>query len=314
MQNIRHFYKISQLNIILLVVLFFVPLFYSEGLKNRTILIHNDIVKSFAYDGAVLWHELVFNYHFDMPYSALSKYFLLIKEFRFFTPPPAPVIPVDAPVRTYSEEKPLRVLLVGDSMAMIMVYAFKEDFLKQEKLDFRTSTKVSSGLSLPEFFNWQEKLREELNKKTYDLILIHIGANDAQSLIEGDKRVIYPGEEWNEIYRKRVQSFAKAAVSTGSQVYWIALPPMRGYNYHRDIQTINSITEKVCGEENIKYISLNYVLGDETGKYTDVKNFGGSMVMVRQEDGIHANGYGSYLIREEVLRHIKKDFTLLPAK
>jgi hypothetical protein len=167
----------------------------------------------------------------------------------------------------------------------------------------------ASGLSRPDFFNWQRVLAESCDQYRPELTVVMFGANDAQSLyrIGQDPRWIYwDNPRWTDLYGRRVSSFCDIA-SAGGKVAWVGLPIMRPTKLDRRLRRINRIYRaEMSHREDCIYIDTRQVLADRKGKYADHLKVNGKSELVRASDGIHVSGQGAKLLLQHVLPQIEE--------
>ena len=101
------------------------------------------------------------------------------------------------PVRAETERKPL-VLLVGDSMMMEgFGPVLQRTLRKRPDLEVVREGKYSTGLSRQDYFDWPAQLEKLVGKYNPDMVVICMGANDPQDIIdENRKRHHADSESW----------------------------------------------------------------------------------------------------------------------
>jgi len=169
----------------------------------------------------------------------------------------------------YNERNPLQILILGDSMAALEATTeFRSWGRELPWADVEIYSKISSSLSNPEVLNWPLFAENYLNNQYYDLIILMIGSNDAQSIVEENHFWEFGTDEWTQIYQKRVNDFLQILLNRGEKVWWVGVPPMRSPSFHKRISKINSlISTSLEPFEQGSWIDLNPVLGDESGLY-----------------------------------------------
>lgn len=287
----------------LTILVLMLSLLYSQGIYERTLIIKNAEIKHFLIPPSEKWNQEMQDLQLGSFFSGLRSFFSKL----------IPRSEIEEkvekePTKIFHSDSPLRILLVGDSMALFLNYSFTKEFQKQEYLDFRIVGKSATSLSVPEYFDWPKHLKTVLELHTYDLILIHLGANDAQS-IRDSKNIYKMGTpEWKTIYSYRLREMITIAKQNQAQVYWIGLPPMQNAFFNQEVKLLNELAESICKEENIRFFSTWDILGDNEGNYTKIKSYKGRPVLIRTEDGIHVNLNGTHLIRDKILESIQSEF------
>ncbi len=217
-------------------------------------------------------------------------------------------------VTVYSEDNPVNILLIGDSM---MGYGFGSSMMQifNERIEFLPERHYicSSGLSRPDFFNWPSQLQTIFNEDDYDAVIVMMGTNDSQDFRIDGVYYEYGTDVWFNIYKERTLSMLVQLQSNSERVYWIGMPPMRSNRFHGRMQNFNNIYLQCCDsldDANVNFISTEIILGDESGSFTTYLTVNESTIRVRDNDGIHLSSRGGDLIAQVVLRKIVTDFNL----
>jgi hypothetical protein len=219
---------------------------------------------------------------------------------------------------------PYNFLLIGDSF--MGVYAAVGDLLEKSLLGYKDVKvnrfgKVSSGLSRPDFFDWNEKIKELIKLYNPNIIIIMMGTNDVQSLTvvnekNQKKYLIFGSDKWQEEYDKRVQDFMKIITDKKITVFWVGLPIMREKNFSDNIKLINSIYEKeVNNFENSYFISTWELLCDKKGNYAAfLADKNGQNKATRVSDGIHLTFFAGKIATEQIIGQIQSKIILKSIK
>ncbi|MDH3680409.1 MAG: DUF459 domain-containing protein [Acidimicrobiia bacterium] len=223
------------------------------------------------------------------------------------TPEPAPPGSV-FPLRRPTVEDPLRILIIGDSTMDAVGNSMLRDLsntgVATAELDYR----ISTGLSRPDFFDWPGHLREARAAGQIEVVVIMIGANDAQPFLIDDQPEAHGTELWFATYRHRVAALLDELTADGGWVLWIGQPVMRSEDYSAKMQQLNQIyAEEISRYPTAIYIDSRSVMSDGSGVYTAyLVDGGGTRQLVRQGDGVHLTSAGgdrlSPLIVEELNR------------
>ncbi len=201
------------------------------------------------------------------------------------------------------------ILLVGDSLANSCGTAFVPLVEHIEELNLLKYGRVSANLSNSIFKDWFNELDEILNSE-FDIIIVMMGANAAQAIIEEENRWEYGTSRWEEIYRQRAFELIQKMKLRTSEIYWVGIPPMRKRNYKENMLIHNKRISEICDETGIRYLPINNIIGDEAGEYTDYKIIGGREVRIRSTDSIHYTKAGSDLLSRYILSSLFPDINL----
>lgn len=125
-------------------------------------------------------------------------------------------------------------------------------------------TRVSSGLSRPEFFNWGKALKRYISLDSYDFIVILLGTNDSQNFLFRGKPLNYGTKKWMQIYSQRLNRFMALACNGAKKVLWVGLPPMRSKRFNRKVAQVNMLAKHQAQKyECLDYIPIGSVVGDK---------------------------------------------------
>jgi uncharacterized protein len=202
---------------------------------------------------------------------------------------------------------PLRVLVLGDSLGIdlgdVLVNDLDSTGVAQAVLD----GEVSTGLTRPDYFNWPAELSADLPKYTPQVIVVMIGANDAQDL-PGPPDVPFGTPAWDATYRTRVAAFMAEATSDGAKLIWVGMPPMQDGGLSAAMAHINGLVQEAARQNrNVDYVASWTVLGTSAGQYTPYEVVNGTEVNVREPDGTHIAPGGAQLLSAAVEAAIKDD-------
>lgn len=213
-------------------------------------------------------------------------------------------------------EGPYRILILGDSF--IAVYGGVGDPLERELLIYKDVEvfrlgRVSSGLSRPDYFNWDLTVQELIPQHKPNIAIVMVGSNDAQTLTDSEGKIVvgfkeFGKEKWNEEYRRRVSELIKIFEENDIFVFWIGLPVMKDSIYAERINVLNKIYQaENLNHKNAKFISTWELLTDEMGNYTAyLPDEKGKQKLVRVSDGIHLTFFGGKIIVKEIIKKMEE--------
>ncbi|MEZ5408908.1 MAG: DUF459 domain-containing protein [Acidimicrobiales bacterium] len=212
-------------------------------------------------------------------------------------PSSAPPNPGPSPtmLRRPTPTDPLRILLVGDSTMDAVGAAVLRELEPTGVTRAEVDYKVSSGLARPDFFDWPAHLREATAAADVELVVIMMGANDAQPFLIDGRAENFGTERWLATYRERVAALLRQLTADGGGVLWIGQPVMRKERFDADMAQIDRIyAEEVAKVPRARYLDSRPLLSDEKGAYaTHLVDAAGDRQRVRQDDGIHLTEAGA---------------------
>lgn len=224
-------------------------------------------------------------------------------------PDPEPVIPAE----------PYEVLLLGDSLA-----ATGFGVILSKKLDAHPhvtsyrKAKSASGLARPDFFDWMVEGKREVELRNPDLVIVIIGGNDGQDLVNGrggGKRVRWDTEGWSEAYRLRVAAFLSEISNEGERrVMWLGLPKMGQRGLERKLELIRDVQRQAVAmlEDKGTYLETTPLLTDESGELLREVKVDGRTRRLREDDGVHFTMSGSQYFADHVYPEVLNVLGLEP--
>ena len=170
-------------------------------------------------------------------------------------------------------------------------------------LDAREST----GLTRPDYFNWPAELTSDLKMARPQVVVVMIGANDAQDFL-GPPDVPYTSPQWNTLYAQRVAQFMKLAGSGGAAVIWVGMPPMQNPVLNAQMSDLNAVVQQqtAVARPAVTFLKTDHSLGTAQGAYTPfITNGAGQVVNVRTPDGTHLTAGGGQVVAQQVIDELQ---------
>jgi hypothetical protein len=212
--------------------------------------------------------------------------------------------------REITREKPLRLFIIGDSMAMVFGSSLKNQAVDTKLIKAKLDYKVSSGLSRPDFFDWPQHMIDQLVEFDPDATVVLFGANDGQNVMDKGKVLKVGSEAWQRVYQERIGVAMDILTRNGRRAYWVANPIMRDAGYRDRIAMMNSLYKAEAPQHpGVIFVDTWGILADEKGRYAEyLRNDAGDLVLIRGADGIHLTRAGGDLMAAGVLAVIEKDW------
>lgn len=181
------------------------------------------------------------------------------------------------------------VLVLGDNLAEWLAYGLEQAFEDVPELGVIDKTRLSSGLTRPEFHDWTRAVPETLAQQAkVDFIVMMLGSNDRQTIRLEREGVEPDNERWRELYAQRVDAVMQAMKARGVPVYWVGVPPLRGQRTSAHMQMLNEIYKERAQKNGVNYVDVWNGFVDEHGNYTQFgPDFAGQVRRLRTADGIH---------------------------
>jgi hypothetical protein len=221
----------------------------------------------------------------------------------------APATPTTVPPnpKDPTATNPLRVLIVGDSIGIDLGDALQPDLAQTGVVSAALDGRVSTGLTRPDYFNWPAELTADLKSQNPQVVVIMIGANDAQDFL-GPPDVPYTSPQWNTLYAQRVAQFMQIAQSGGATVVWVGMPPMQDPGLNAQMSDVDAVVQQQAVKTHppVTYLSTDRSLGTAQGGYTAfVTNGAGQVVNVRTPDGTHLTPGGGQVVAQQVIAELQ---------
>ncbi|MEW6263098.1 MAG: DUF459 domain-containing protein [Thermodesulfobacteriota bacterium] len=192
------------------------------------------------------------------------------------------------------------VLVAGDSMILEGFGVVLQRALKAfPGLNVVREGRYSTGLSRPDYFDWRPYLKELIEKHKPDLLILSLGANDPQDILdENRKRLFVASEGWNQAYEARAKELLALVREKGVLTIWVGLPIMGPATYSTRIANLNAVAKKACeASPRCVFVDTWQVLADANGKYaTFLKDEKGRYIRVRASDNIHLTEAGGEIM------------------
>jgi hypothetical protein len=220
----------------------------------------------------------------------------------------------DTKIRVPTASNPLRVIVVGDSLAQGIGTSAERVFRPNLVNVFREG-RISTGLSREDYFDWPGQMAEIVRRARPDLTIVMIGENDAQSLVDRHGNTIAQVGQMGfpAAYGQRVHDFAKIASSEGGHVIWVGLPQPRDARRWDFIGRQNQAFAEAAAElPNVAYFDTWNTFTAPNGGYTAYYRQGSHVTLVRADDGVHFNADGYTILMQQIAAFAGDQFRLDP--
>jgi lysophospholipase L1-like esterase len=199
-----------------------------------------------------------------------------------------------------SAKDPLRVLVIGDSLGIDLGDVLVNDLSATGVVQATLDGQVSTGLTRPDYYDWPAELSADLPRDTPQVVVIMMGANDAQDL-PGPPDVPFGTPAWDSTYRSRVAQFMDEATSRGAKVIWVGMPPMQNPGLSAAMARINGLVAAEARKHaGVDYLPSWTVIGTAAGQFAPYLVEGGQEVNVREPDGTHIAPGGAQVLSTAV--------------
>ena len=213
-------------------------------------------------------------------------------------------------IRVPTTNDPLRVWIGGDSMSSALGYAFRRVATTVGvMLVTPPGVHASTGLSRPDFFNWPAYLEENVLSQDYEIVILMVGANDAQSLRQRNGSYCRRFDQcWLDTYRSRVASTMDLlrAPDGNRLTVWVGQPIMGPSSSVYGIEKMNHLYWDEARKRSwvVYFDSWNYFV-DPSGAYAHyLPAADGTVAEMRAQDEIHFTTAGGYRLAWAVMERL----------
>lgn len=207
----------------------------------------------------------------------------------------------------FAAKEVYQVFVLGDSLAAGLWSGVSRQIENEDRISLNGRYKEDSGLSRPEYYDWNGALPKILASNKIDIAIVMIGSNDAQAIRDGQLRYAFDTPEWRQAYVKQVDRLMQSLKAAGAAVYWMEMPPMQAVKYDGSMKVISSIHEERAKAAGIRFIATRNALSDK-GKYAESGfDQAGEFVRMRSRDGVHFLREGNNKLAGLVMAAINAD-------
>ena len=241
--------------------------------------------------------------------------------------PPEPLPTITAPRRTPERQVPgpfrdasprnrLRVVVVGDSLAVGLARTIGAG-TDPDLVRVVNQARLATGLARSDAFDWPAEVARIGRQFRPDLVVVMIGSNDAQPIVSpgGHRTIPIATAEWVGAYRGQIDELITAATSQGARVAWVGLPTMQEQWRRRWARRLNEHYRlRVRANEGAIYVDTFDAFSRPDGSYAAyLRGARGNVVQVREPDGVHFT-YTGYQLVADVLFDRLREVWDLPGK
>ncbi|MBN1319430.1 MAG: DUF459 domain-containing protein [Thermoleophilia bacterium] len=212
----------------------------------------------------------------------------------------------------FTVKEPLRVLMVGDSMMMMVGYGMMRQAERHPAMKVQVATKVSSGLVRPDFFDWPKRIARGLSEFHPHVTVMIFGGNEKQTMRHEGKTLEPFSEAWSTEYSRRVADAIAMSTDNGAQVIWVGMPIMRSPKFSETCRRLNAFYAAACAENpDATYIDGYSLFADEQGQYSAyLIDPAGQRKLMREKDGIHLTNAGGDRAAAAVMEVLRESVRL----
>jgi uncharacterized protein len=204
----------------------------------------------------------------------------------------------------------VNLFVTGDSEAQF-VGEVLTDMLPSDLFDVSVVARNATGLTNPEFFNWDINARQEIAARKPDAVVMVIGGNDGFNVSVNGQLYGPETPQWQLEYARRTAVVMQELGGNGKRpVYWVPPPTARDGEFNKIFASQNrAVKQAAAAVPGARYVDIYWTLNH--GRYSDVLKIDGKQVLARQPDGIHFSRAGSVAPARLILRAMARDYKVL---
>jgi uncharacterized protein len=204
----------------------------------------------------------------------------------------------------------VNLFVTGDSEAQF-VGEVLTDMLPSDLFDVSVVARNATGLTNPEFFNWEINARQEIAARHPDAVVMVIGGNDGFNVAVNGQLYGPDTPQWQLEYARRTAVVMQDLGSNGTRpVYWVPPPTARDTEFNKIFASQNKAVEQAArAVPGARYVDIYSTLNH--GRYSDVLKTDGDKVLARQADGIHFSRAGAVAPARLIFRAMARDYKAL---
>jgi hypothetical protein len=208
-----------------------------------------------------------------------------------------------SPLRVPTAKDPLRVLIVGDSLAEGLGFSLVNRLAATGLARATVDGRVSTGLARADYFDWPAQLSQDIEHDNPDIVVVMLGVNDSQSIVSGKSDERFGSPNWQITYRQHIDQFLAEALAGRRHVVWVGLPVMRSPALSNQVQALDGLySQEVVPVPDAVYVDTRGLLADGHGHFASYLPAGdGHLEQVRQPDGVHLAPAGSDRVSSAIL-------------
>lgn len=211
------------------------------------------------------------------------------------------VVPPPTTVWVPTEVDPLQLWVAGDSMVQFfgdVLVGIAED---TGVIEATAESKLSSGLTRPDFFDWPARLSEVISEEDPHAVVLMFGGNDAQGIVTPSGVAQPFSDDWVAEYSRRVGAVMDlVAGDENREVIWVGQPIMNSADFDFKMQQLNEVYEsEAASRPRVTFVATRALFADGSGEYSRyLLDDEGRRFDARLTDGIHLSTEGGRRLSE----------------
>lgn len=212
-------------------------------------------------------------------------------------------------------DEPLSLWIAGDSMVQFFGDTMVGMAEATGVIDATAESKLSSGLTRPDFYDWPARLADLVETEDPDVLVLMFGGNDAQGIVTPSGVAQPFSDAWVSEYSTRVGAVMDLVTANDArQVIWVGQPIMRSGEFDAKMQELNTIYRSEASvRDRVTYVDTRALFESPSGSYDRfIPDEDGDLVDVRLTDGVHLSTEGGRWLSRLLLDQLESLTELSP--
>jgi uncharacterized protein len=226
----------------------------------------------------------------------------------YYVPPPVHhqgLPPIPSPTAA----QPLTLLSIGDSVGEDLGMGLGDAFSNDPAVHVIQKGVESTGLSRSDYYNWPGALQADLEKYHPRIVVVMLGANDAQAFYQNGGWLSFGTSAWWTAYSNRVALVMDEATAAGARVMWVGLPPLGPAStvpagFPKQVSKV--FAQQAASHPGVTYFSAAKILSSKSGGFTQYLQINGSLEQIRYPDGVHLAPAGYDLLGRALIQPMQQ--------
>jgi uncharacterized protein len=208
-----------------------------------------------------------------------------------------------------------RILVIGDALAGGLGAGLNRMVEFEPGFEIVNRFQEVSGIARPEVYDWAANLPNIMENKDFNAVVVLLGANDRQSIREGDFRYVFNTPDWLNAYKAQTAELLDVLKASKVKIFWVAIPPMGDALYDNDMKILTELQKQEVEAKGGVFVDLRADFLGPDGTYTDTgKDDTGEVRKLRARDGVTFFKQGNNRFGQLLLAAIKKNMGVNPTE
>jgi hypothetical protein len=182
--------------------------------------------------------------------------------------------------------------------------------------------RLATGLERPDRYDWFTRIKNEMEKRDPDAVVLTFGANDfggyMTGLPEGVAKTDFGTPTWMTEYRRRAAGVMDMITGTERHRFlvWIGVPIVNDPGRNDRYKVVNAIVRAEAERRpgRVAFIDTYRMFRSKDGGFVQrMRDADGKLVDVRSPDGLHFEPAGGDRVANVVLERIREVYDLRDA-